>query len=70
MSSHQFQHWTKSSRSSAGDNCVQVAFADDGTVGIRDSKHPNRAVLEFTPAEYDAFVDGILNGELRRPTAS
>jgi hypothetical protein len=63
-----FSIWVKSTESSGGDNCVEVAFAEDGTVGVRHSKQPEGAVLEFAPGEYDAFVSGILQGELRRPS--
>jgi hypothetical protein len=50
--------------SSAGDNCVEVAFAADGYVGVRDSKELGLGpVLEFTPSEWDAFLDGALKGE-------
>ena len=58
-----FTGWRKSKRSSAGDNCVEVAFADNGEVGVRDSKNPTGAVLEFTPAEWAAFTGGIRDGE-------
>lgn len=63
MDSITFTNWRKSSRSGGGDNCVEVAFALDGGVGVRDSKNPNGAVLEFTPAEWDAFTGGVRDGE-------
>ena len=59
-----FTNWRKSTRSSAGDNCVEVAFAADGHVGLRDSKELGLGpVLEFTPSEWDAFLDGASKGE-------
>jgi hypothetical protein len=58
-----FTNWRKSRRSGGGDNCVEVAFAADGTVGIRHSKHPDRAVLAFTPSEWAAFTGGVRDGE-------
>ncbi|MDI3423370.1 DUF397 domain-containing protein [Streptomyces luteolus] len=58
--------WLTSSASSGGTNCVQVAFLDQGIVALRDSKNPNRAPHLFTDSEYDAFISGIQNGELRR----
>ncbi len=58
-----FAGWRKSTRSGGGDNCVEVATATDGHIGVRDSKNPDRAVLEFTPAEWDAFVAGAKDGE-------
>lgn len=58
-----FTGWRKSTRSGGGDNCVEVATATDGHIGVRDSKNPDRAVLEFTPAEWDAFLAGAKDGE-------
>ncbi|OIJ91696.1 DUF397 domain-containing protein [Streptomyces colonosanans] len=52
--------------SSGGQTCVQVAFLDQGIVALRDSKNTSKAPHLFTDAEYDAFIGGILRGELRR----
>jgi hypothetical protein len=59
-----FTGWRKSSLSSGGDNCVEVGFADDGTIGVRDTKqHGEGPVLEFFPAEWEAFLGGVRSGE-------
>jgi|HigsolmetaAR202D_1030399.scaffolds.fasta_scaffold04930_5 hypothetical protein len=58
--------WHTSSFSSGGTNCVQVAFLDRGLVAMRDSKNPQNPPLLFTDAEYEAFINGITHGELRR----
>ena len=63
MTSHQFTGWRKSRRSDGGGNCVEVAAATDGTVGVRDSKNQTGPVLAFTPAAWAAFLDGVRNGE-------
>ncbi len=63
MASSEFVNWRKSARSSGGDNCVEVAFAADGAVGVRDSKDRTGAVLTFTPAEWTAFTGGVRDGE-------
>ncbi len=59
--------WTKSSRSGVNGNCVEVAFLGGGRVALRDSKDPEGPVLRFTPGEWTAFVDGVMDGELRHP---
>ena len=59
-----YTSWKKSSFSSGGDNCVEVAFAADGSVGVRDSKQKGLGpILEFTPAEWEAFLGGVAEGE-------
>ncbi|MEU7590394.1 DUF397 domain-containing protein [Micromonospora sp. NPDC049230] len=58
-----FTNWWESSRSGGGDNCIEGAFALDGTVGMRDSKDRTGPVLGFTPSEWTAFTDGIRDGK-------
>ncbi|MGH3873187.1 MAG: DUF397 domain-containing protein [Pseudonocardiaceae bacterium] len=47
--------WRKSSFSGdggvGGGNCVEVAPLADGTIALRDSKHPEAATLCFTHTE-------------------
>ena len=55
--------WKKSSRSGTnGGACVEVR-RHDTSIQVRDSKDPNGPVLTFTPAEWDAFIDGARKGE-------
>lgn len=65
MTEHaKFTNWRKSTLSSGGDNCVEVAFAADGTIGVRDSKQQGLGpVLEFTPGEWEAFLGGVRGDE-------
>jgi Domain of unknown function (DUF397) len=55
--------WIKASKSFSNGNCIEVAPAEDGGVLIRDSRDPDGPVLTFTPAEWDAFLDGARKGE-------
>jgi hypothetical protein len=55
--------WSKSSYSSSNANCVEVRGQGE-RVGIRDSKNPDGPVLSFGTEEWDAFIEGIKNGEL------
>jgi hypothetical protein len=63
-----FIDWRKSSRSSGGDNCVEIAFAADGrAVGVRDSKQGGRGpVLEFTRGEWAGFLAHAKTGQFDR----
>ncbi|MEV6769495.1 DUF397 domain-containing protein [Nocardia sp. NPDC051030] len=55
--------WFKSSFSETSGQCVEVAFLEGGSVGVRDSKNPQGAVLVFTAGEWDVFTVGVLGGE-------
>ncbi|WP_435822458.1 DUF397 domain-containing protein [Microbispora bryophytorum] len=55
--------WWKSSRSANNCACVEVAVLSDGQVGVRDSKNQDGPALVFTPAEWDAFIGGVKDGE-------
>ncbi|PPJ33638.1 DUF397 domain-containing protein [Nocardia nova] len=61
--------WFKSSRSGGTKECVEVAFLDSGTVGVRDSKNPNGPALVFAADAWDAFTGNLRNGGLDRPFA-
>ena len=54
--------WLSANRCESG-ACVEIAFATDGTVHVRDSKDRAGPVLRFTPAEWEAFRLGVLDGE-------
>jgi hypothetical protein len=54
--------WRKSSTSDSG-GCVEVAYLD-GWVGVRDTKDAEMGpVLTFTEHEWQAFIEGMTNGE-------
>ncbi|MBF6329967.1 DUF397 domain-containing protein [Nocardia transvalensis] len=56
--------WFKSSRSSGGSECVEIAHLPQGMVGVRDSKNPTGPALIFTPTEWDAFTATLQTGRL------
>ncbi|WP_433522198.1 DUF397 domain-containing protein [Nocardia pseudovaccinii] len=60
-------NWFKSSHSGGQTDCVEVAWLDTGSVGVRDSKNPTGPALIFAPGEWDAFTTGITDGEFQRP---
>ena len=60
--------WRKSARS--GDvGCVEIA-ALENVVGVRDSKDRHGPVLVFRFDEWNAFVDGVRDGEFDPPSIS
>ena len=58
--------WKKSTLSAHNGNCVEVAGLAGDMIRVRDSKNPAGGILNFTTAEWDAFIGGVLNGEFNR----
>jgi hypothetical protein len=48
--------WRKSTFSSNGGNCVEIARNLPGLVAVRDSKDPGGPALVFSPADWAAFT--------------
>jgi Domain of unknown function (DUF397) len=57
--------WRKSTRS-GNNGCVEVGFVQ-GRVAVRDSKGRGSPVLVFTAHEWEAFVQGVRDGEFELP---
>jgi hypothetical protein len=56
--------WHKSSRSSGnGGDCVEVADNLPDVVAVRDSKDPTGPTLTFGRSQWQAFIEGVKEGE-------
>lgn len=56
--------WLKSSRSGpTGGNCVEIAMLAGGDIAMRNSRHPDGPALIFSRPEWEAFSDGVADGE-------
>ncbi|MEU7176988.1 MULTISPECIES: DUF397 domain-containing protein [Streptomyces] len=47
--------FVKSSYSSSGGECVEVAANIPGVIAVRDSKDPDGPILRFAPEQWSAF---------------
>ena len=65
MSASQLQGvtWQKSARSNPSGNCVECAALPDGGVAVRNSRDPEGPALLYTPAEIEAFILGVRDGD-------
>ncbi len=58
--------WAKSSLSMANGSCVEVSGLSSELINVRHSKDVKGPILRFTPAEWDAFLGGVRQGEFDR----
>ncbi|MEV7940088.1 MULTISPECIES: DUF397 domain-containing protein [unclassified Kitasatospora] len=56
-------HWVKSSHSSDGGQCVEVAPGFPSVMPVRDSKDPHGPALLFPSAAWQTFVTAVRTGE-------
>ncbi|KFG00093.1 MULTISPECIES: DUF397 domain-containing protein [Streptomyces] len=54
-------HWQKSSYSSEGNNCLELATTPDGAIHLRESDDPTVA-LTFQPRELTALLHTTRQG--------
>ena len=55
--------WMKSRRSNSTGNCVEMARLANGSVAVRNSRHPEGPALIYTHAEIEALVLGAKDGD-------
>ena len=55
--------WRKSSRSGAGNDCVELVVANVGAA-VRDSKNPEAGHVSFETVGWDAFMGVVKEGRL------
>ncbi|MFF0413565.1 DUF397 domain-containing protein [Kitasatospora sp. NPDC004745] len=56
-------HWRKSTYSSSGGACIEVADGFPGVMPVRDSKDPEGPALLFHSSAWQSFVTAVRAGE-------
>lgn len=56
------ENWRKSHKSNTNGACVEVRKINE-EVQVRNSRKPELSFASFTEVEWDAFLDGVRNGE-------
>ncbi|MEU9897555.1 DUF397 domain-containing protein [Streptomyces phaeochromogenes] len=59
-------HWQKSSYSSEGNNCVELATTPDGTIRLRESDDPP-TTLTLRPSGLHSLLDAVRREIPNRP---
>ena len=55
--------WRKSRFSNSQGACVEFAKLPNGDIAMRNSRFPDGPALVYTPAEVEALLLGVKNGE-------
>jgi hypothetical protein len=55
--------WVKSSHSTDGGQCIEVAPGFPNVMPVRDSKDPGGPALVFSSAAWQSFVTAVRTGE-------
>ena len=56
--------WFRPDASDGTGGELELGFADNGLVAMRRVDDPGGTILIYTPAEWEAFVAGVRDGEL------
>ena len=58
--------WKTSTRTSQGENCVEVTTAVPGWVGVRDTKNRGAGLLALDRQQWTTFLTAINHGQFDR----
>lgn len=55
--------WERTTHEDGTPAALEIGYADNGLVALRMADNPEGDVLIYTPSEWEAFVEGVRDGE-------
>ena len=55
--------WERTTHEDGTPAALEIGYADNGLVALRMAEDPEGDVLIYTPSEWEAFVEGVRDGE-------
>lgn len=55
--------WQRTTTTDGTPGKLEIGFANNGLVALRYAEEPDGTILIYTPAEWEAFVEGVKDGE-------
>jgi len=55
--------WERTTHEDGTPAALEIGYADNGLVALRMAEEPEGDILIYTPSEWEAFVDGVRDGE-------
>jgi hypothetical protein len=55
--------WERTTHEDGTPAALEIGYADNGLVALRMAEDPEGDILIYTPSEWEAFVEGVRDGE-------
>ncbi|GAA2170149.1 MULTISPECIES: DUF397 domain-containing protein [Glycomyces] len=55
--------WERTTHEDGTPAALEIGYADNGLVALRMAEDPDGDILIYTPSEWEAFVEGVRDGE-------
>jgi hypothetical protein len=55
--------WERTNLEDGSPAALEVGYGDNGLVALRTAEHPDGDLLVYTQSEWEAFVEGVRDGE-------
>ncbi|WP_233162209.1 DUF397 domain-containing protein [Glycomyces salinus] len=55
--------WKRTPTVSGAEGTLEIGYGENGLIGLRLADQPEGVILIYTPEEWDAFLEGVRDGE-------